>query len=69
MRGLDPNPNLIDYLRESHELVFSASSSLVLYNTNKRNYHHLLHTQGEVIFLRTRMDRTNNREYILWVEK
>ena len=69
MRGLDPNPHLIDYLRESQELVFSVSSSIVLYNTHKKTFHHLLNVEGEVTSLKTRLDKTNNKEYIMWVER
>lgn len=69
MRGLDADPELIDFLRESQELVFWVSSSIVLYNTHKKTYQHLLNVEGEVTILKTRLDKTNNREYIMWVER
>lgn len=61
MRGLSPDPRLIDYLRESQELVFAISSTMLLYNTHKKAYTHLLNVEGEVVLLKTRVDKTNNR--------
>ena len=67
LRGLQANPQLVSFLKETQELVFFISSSLVLYNTHKKTYHHLMNVKGEVLFLKTRVDKMNNREYLIWV--
>jgi hypothetical protein len=41
----------------------------MIYNTHKRTYHQLLNLGGEVSLLKTHLEKMNNREYIIWIEK
>lgn len=60
---------MIDYLQDSQELIFCASSNLIVYNTHKRTYNQLFALKGHVEILKTHLEKMNNREYIIWVEK
>jgi hypothetical protein len=48
LKGLDANQHSIDYLKDTQELVFFASSSLVVFNTHKKTYQHLMNVEGKV---------------------
>jgi hypothetical protein len=68
VKGLSNRDRTYDYLQDSQELVFAASSHLMVYNTHKRTYHQLFSLNGEVSLLCTHLEKMNNHEYILWVE-
>ena len=67
LRGIDANPRLVAYLKDTEEILLFVSSNLVTYHTHKKVYSHLMTTRGEVVLLKTRFDRVNNREFIIWV--
>lgn len=54
-------PHLYDYLQDSQELVFCASSHIMVYNTHKRTYHQLFPLKGKLELLRAHIEKMNNR--------
>lgn len=41
----------------------------MIYNTHRKNYHQLLTLNAEIEILATHLEKMNNREYIVWMEK